>query len=351
LPLLLEWKRLIAEGKLLGPRLLVSGPAVEGAWWLDEAIEYVSQDTSTYLKQLFAMSPRYRLGSPAEARTAVDSLIRMGVDLIKFRNLRGDEVRALASAARQRGIPLVGHAPDGISLAEAADSGIRSIEHAETISERLKDLDQAARLAQFEAVARAGTALTPTLVMNVGFRLTSDSAVTAILGDTLDRLDPRRRYVPGSFLLAWRWALKDKRAAASVDWVASHRRQVEDLRLARQAGVPLLVGADAGDLLVYPGISVHEELALLVDQVGLSPLEALRGATIYPARNMGLADSIGRIATGQVADLLLLGADPLAEIRNTRRIEAVVLAGRPLLRQDLDSLLARAERWARASRR
>ena len=252
LPELLDWKRRIRDGSLIGPRLLVSGPVLEGAWWLDGALREIARDTTLAKFGVLEKSPRYRLASPRDARVAVDSLIRLGVDLIKFRNLRGDEFRAIASAARQRGIPLVGHAPGDVSIGEAADSGIRSIEHAEGVTESLGDAGDAERRAQFARLARAGTAITPTLVVNVGFRLTPDSVAAAIIADSLGRLDPRRRYVPRSIVEAWRFALDGKRLDRPADWPASHQKQLADLRLAHQAGVPLLVGADAGDLLVFP---------------------------------------------------------------------------------------------------
>jgi imidazolonepropionase-like amidohydrolase len=121
------------------------------------------------------------------------------------------------------------------------------------------------------------------------------------------------------------------------------------MQLAHKLGVPLLVGTDLGVTLVYPGFSVHDELRLLVDEVKLSTLDALRAATINPARNMGLADTVRGITAGQRADLVLLDADPLRDIRNAARIQAVVLNGRVLSRAEIDSLLVTAERLARAS--
>lgn len=122
------------------------------------------------------------------------------------------------------------------------------------------------------------------------------------------------------------------------------------MQRAHQVGVSLLVGTDLGVSLVYPGFSMHEELRLLVNEVQLSPLEALRAATVNPARNMGLADTAGGITAGHRADLVLLDADPLRDIRTIARIRAVVLNGRLLSRADLDALLVTAERMARASR-
>ncbi len=94
--------------------------------------------------------------------------------------------------------------------------------------------------------------------------------------------------------------------------------------------------------LVYPGFALHDELELLV-AAGMTTAEALRAATIGPAKFLGLAEESGSIAVGQRADLVLLDADPLGDISNVRRIRAVVLAGRLLRRADLDALLRKGD--------
>ena len=96
-------------------------------------------------------------------------------------------------------------------------------------------------------------------------------------------------------LTAWKFGLDTKKLDGPNDWAASHRRQLADLRLAREAGVSILVATDLGVSLIYPGFTVHEELRFLVEQGGLSPLEALRGATVYPARSLSVAGSVGTI--------------------------------------------------------
>ncbi len=115
--------------------------------------------------------------------------------------------------------------------------------------------------------------------------------------------------------------------------------QLENTRLLHQAGVVLLAATDVGIPMLVPGLSLHEELALLVD-AGLTPLEALRTATVNPATILGRAHSLGTIEAGKLADLVLLDANPLADIVHTRRIRAVVADGRLYRRADIDRLLA-----------
>jgi imidazolonepropionase-like amidohydrolase len=340
------WKAQIAAGTLVGPRLFTAGPTLEGAWWLDAVLRILATDSALRGFPLMELSPRYRLGSAADARAAVDAIVALGVDIIKFRNLRGDEFRAVAAEAKRHKLPLVGHAPRDVSLGEAAALGMRSIEHAETVMLTLDSADVRQRRAQLVQVASSGATVTPTLVSDVAYRQTSDAAARAILGDAQGRLDGRRKYVSPSLIEAWTFALASKKYDPPTDWAESHHRQVADTQRARDAGVSLMVGTDLGVPFVYPGFSVHDELRLLVDEVRLSPIDALRGATIIPSRNMRLADCCGQMAPGQRADLVLLDANPLQDIRNTTRIRAVLLNGRYLDRTALDALLATAQRTA-----
>jgi predicted amidohydrolase YtcJ len=119
--------------------------------------------------------------------------------------------------------------------------------------------------------------------------------------------------------------------------------ELENVRLLKEAGVVLLAGSDVGVPLQVPGVSLHVELGRLVE-AGLTPLEALQTATLNPARVLGMADSLGTVEPGKLADLVLLDANPLEDIRNTQKIRAVVADGRLSRRADLDQLLAGVER-------
>ena len=105
-----------------------------------------------------------------------------------------------------------------------------------------------------------------------------------------------------------------------------------------KAQLPILAGTDSGDVYCVPGFSLHEELALLVD-AGLTPRDALRAATTGPAEYLGLTDSLGSIVEGKIADFVLLEANPLEDIRSTRRIRAVVRNGRLYNRAELNEML------------
>src|SRR5215467_646776 len=114
-----------------------------------------------------------------------------------------------------------------------------------------------------------------------------------------------------------------------------------------RAGVPMLAGTDVGNAFCFPGFSLHDELALLVES-GLTPLAALQAATRNPAIFMDATDRYGSVAKGKIADLVLLDADPLQNIHNTRKISEVFLDGKEFNRTALDEILETAEKEATA---
>ncbi|HVH87354.1 MAG TPA: amidohydrolase family protein [Terriglobales bacterium] len=131
------------------------------------------------------------------------------------------------------------------------------------------------------------------------------------------------------------------------EYVAGRKRAFEEAlhmtRAAHKAGVPFLAGTDSGGVpYLYYGFSLHDELALLV-QADFTPMEALQAAALKPAQFLGIADQLGTITEGKQADLVLLEANPLDDIRNTRRIHAVVVRGHYLDRAALDALLNQAK--------
>ena len=134
----------------------------------------------------------------------------------------------------------------------------------------------------------------------------------------------------------------------SPETVAGLKRRYKQatglVRAMHQAGVPFLAGTDTpGVPYVFPGFSLHDELALLVAEGGFTPLEALQAATRDPARFLGREKDLGTVEPGKVADLVLLDADPLADIHNTTKIAAVMVNGKLLPRNELDKMLAEVE--------
>ena len=156
--------------------------------------------------------------------------------------------------------------------------------------------------------------------------------------------DPRVKYLPASMRPAWLQQLATYNNRSPEQQAT--RKKMWEKRLSitagmAKAGVPLLAGTDVAAVRLFSGFSLHDELAFFV-QAGLSPGEALRTATYNPAKFLGQLERFGTIEKGKVADLVLLDANPLEDIHNTQKIQAVVLNGRYLDRHALDKLLADA---------
>lgn len=331
---LLRWRGEIAAGRLPGPRIIVPGPVVESPQWLAMLRDRAGDlpGAAGLLRQ------RTGVGTAEDARRAVDSAAALGVDFIKIRNSASRESYfALAREARRRGLPLAGHAPQPVGPGEASDSGHASFEHA--FLPALDGMTPADRAALFRRFRANGTAVTPTLIAGRNHRLLPDSVVAAALADSLGVRDARRRYLPPRLLAKWREERELVTRDRPRDWAALHRSHLRDVREMQREGVRILAGTDVGVQLVYPGWGLHEELELLVREAGLTPAEALRSATLAPAEFLGLQRALGTVEVGKLADLVLLDADPLADIRNTRRIRAVVVNGRLHDRAALDAML------------
>ncbi len=183
----------------------------------------------------------------------------------------------------------------------------------------------------------------PTLVTFTASAFASDSTLRRALDDSLGRIIPARRYLSRYLVDDWREQFLEREPetiALFRQVFASHVRNVQEMR---EAGVRIMAGSDVAVIGVYPGVTLIEELELFVDSISMSPGEALAAATREPAEFLGLADSVGTIETGKVADLLLVDADPLADVGNLRRVRAVVRAGRLFDRAALDALLAEVD--------
>ena len=348
-------KRQLAEGSRRGPpRFFSAGPAVDGDPPLGGSKKVVVR-------------------TAAEARAVVEQLASHGADLIKvYENVSREAYFAIIDEARRRKIPVDGHIPFRVTPEEAVAAGQRTLEHPEALaagcsteaddererfagvladydgppgSEKLllmqiqhyralyDSRDPAACASAFETYRHNGVAVTADLLVYHHI-VHADQ----ILSDTA-----RLRLVPEAVRRNWAHRL-DSETTRELQSILRPipPLELENVRLANKAGVVLLAATDVDIPMGVPGLSLHEELVRLVE-AGLTPLEALQAATLNPARVLGLADSLGRIEPGKLADLVLLDANPLENIRNTQKIGAVVADGQLYRRADLDRLLAEVE--------
>jgi imidazolonepropionase-like amidohydrolase len=303
----------IAGGGLTAPRIVAAGAVLDGPEPVDPSISL-------------------RVSTPAEARAAVDSLDRAGADFVKVYTLMPPDLfQAAAARARELGMPVAGHVPGEVDPRDAARAGMRTMEHMRAeLGGYCTRATQPACDSIVPVLRERGVWQTPTLLPR-WFRGHMDS---------VDLSDPRLAGLPPVVRDYWLAEHGQKLAQRSADdWRRLRGEHDEERWLAgylQQSGLALLAGSDAGVPFVHPGGGLHEELAMLVE-AGLTPMQALQAATRNAAQALA-ADSLGTLEPGKVADVVLLAANPLDDIRNTRRVVAVVLGGRVLDRAALDAM-------------
>lgn len=332
LDLLDGWRARIERGELIGPRIFRAGPTVDGP---KPGVPF-----------------RLTVTNAEEGSAAVTRLRELGVDFIKIHNaVPRDAFFALAAEAQRQGFPFAGHVPMTVEPAEAAEAGQHSVEHIVTLIEGTFSARFPNETAAFEAMpqwledevpalartfAKHGTWFVPTIVAY---------ELRARRGDLADHPDPRSRYATPPLKRYWDEAFPASPRDRDPETRARRARFVEIgqgmIRRMHEAGVSIAVGSDLAGRDVLPGFSVHDEIALLVAS-GLTPMEALRAGTSEAARLLSASDTLGIIAPGKAADLVLLDGDPLADVKNVGRISAVILRGKLLERADLDRLLEAA---------
>jgi imidazolonepropionase-like amidohydrolase len=343
-------RRQLAEGDLRGPpRFLTTGPSLDGDPPLGSNPVVVR--------------------TAAEARAAVEHLSSNGADAVKvYENLSREAYFAIVDEARRRKIPVDGHVPFRVTPHEAAHAGQRTVEHPDALAAGCSTTAEAERK-RFENVLADYASLPEDekfLAMFRHVRALYDSRDPAACASAIDAYrrsgvavtadlvayhhvvhaeqvlsdSTRMRLVPQAIRRNWERALDSE---TTREFQAILRPivplELANVRLVHEAGVLLLAATDVGVPFQVPGISLHVELERLVE-AGLSPHKALQTATLNPARVLKMTDSLGTIEPRKLADLVLLDANPLEDIRNTQKIRAVVADGRLYRRADLDRLLA-----------
>jgi hypothetical protein len=293
----------------------------------------------------------------------------VGVDFIKVHNFVPRAAYfAIAAEAAKRGMPFVGHTPDVISALEASDNHQKSIEHLTGVllacstnemqlrTELIKgtiDSDAATavhvrRQIEIKSLESYGIAKASRLLDHFKHNDTWQVPTLVFLreAESPDNSDAREdltKYIPRSMreaVKAYKETMTKRLTPADITGgKIVFQKQLQLVNAMKRTGVQLLAGTD---LVLYPGFTLHDELRLLV-QAGLTPMQALQTATRNPAKFFGLQDSLGSIQEGKLADLILLEADPLKDIGNTRKIVAVVLNGRLVTKSALDAMLSNAE--------
>jgi imidazolonepropionase-like amidohydrolase len=341
-----ELRKRIEEGELLGPRIVAAGPLVDG-------------QNPMFPELSIAVS------NETEARQVVEDLQSGGADFIKVYSLLPRAAYfALADEAKRRIIPFAGHVPESVSALEASDAGQRSIEHLSGVRLACSTSETELRQELSEARAKSDASLLYRALRRIYAKsketyseekaealfarfVANDTwqVPTLVVARFVAQINTNPEQNP-SLALRSREGLKNDPCvkdltADEFESASTATQNALDLVSAmRRAGVKFMAGTDAPNPFVVPGRSLHDELELLV-QAGFTPLEALQCATRNPAEYLGRLDMIGTVEEGKFADLVLLDANPLEDISNTRKIWAVIVNGKILLRPQLDEMLLR----------
>jgi imidazolonepropionase-like amidohydrolase len=332
---LTKWRREIAANTLVGPRIVASGPYLEGG---DVPIPHILTRT------------------PEEGAAGVDSLVKLGVDFIKVHGqLTRPTYFAIARRAREKGIPFAGHVSQAVGSADASDSGQKSIEHMLAIPAPCTPAESVALKPRFTVQSAVGRCSSRDLAPLYERFVRNGTWVTPTFTAAYEVSAWPSRVVPGDSLAHYLPAALKKFVAEifpmpdsippGADSVgrAMFAKRLAQAATMRAAGVHIMTGTDAPLRNSPPGFGLHEELTLLV-RGGMSPFDAIRAATIEPARYLGMLDSAGTIASGKLADLVLLNGNPLRDISQTRRIAAVVANGRLIDAAERARLIANASK-------
>ncbi|MPZ21559.1 MAG: amidohydrolase family protein [Luteitalea sp.] len=327
------WRAQIEAGALVGPRIKTAGPMLESPANVERMKQ---QQTIEPIDRL-----RVSVGGPNEAREVVNRLAAAGADLIKVRTTQNPSTfRAIADAAKRQGLPLAAHpfAPPE----DLRQDAVRSIEHFVAYPP-LNDRTAVQRRALFANLAHAGLFMSTTLAnVDQSLLVPHDESVRR-LQDRKGMLDSRRKYACGYLVEDWREQVDEKKDEPIGPFRVLLPGFFRDLRELRDARVRFLAGTDVGVAFMYPGFSLHDELEILVRRVGFRPMEALRIATRHAPMFFGIDRTMGCVEPGHVADLVLLDANPLSDIVNTRKIRGVMTTGHWFDRAALDRLLSGVE--------
>lgn len=351
---IVPWRDSVRRNELLGPRAFVSGPLIDGPPPATEGDILVT--------------------TPEEGRKAVKSLAEKGVDFIKvYEMLRPDVFAAIVDEAKKHHLPVAGHLPMSVDARVASDMGMTSFEHLRNVEFACSTKEELLRKERIAALnkginsngralrgqilsAQRVTALetqntslcdafiailkknktwqTPTLFLD-------EAPLTFFDANRMARVRGYEEYVNKDYKEWWKNQTAGFQNAPETvrnnptSYALWQRSFV--LRL-QNAGVKLLAGSDSPNLLTPTGFGLYEEL-LALKNAGLSNLEVLQTATINPARHLNVQNSLGTVAKGKIADIVLLNKNPLDNIENLNTIDGVFVNGVFLDRNALNSML------------
>jgi len=350
-PSVIQWKHQINNNELLGPTIFTSGPKLEG------------------IKSIWPGD--LEIGTEAELQLALDSLKKLKVDFVKITDntLAPDLFLKSIIAARKRGWKVTGHIPSSLPVSSFVQAGLSAIEHIGYLQRAASDKEDSitqlrasgkinskeanelylnsfnkdTAISKFKTIAQMGTAVVPTI--NGSYKI-------AYLDQIDYTQDAYLKYLGPALKRTYQWRVQ-RAANDNEEAIVFRHKNFEAaahlLPLLYESGVTILAGTDAGYLnsYNYPGLGMHEELAMFV-KYGLTPQQALACSIINGPAFFNLEKEYGAVSKNKKADLLLLNSNPLVLIQNTQDIFGVIRKGVYLNRKGLDTILSKTSKAVQA---
>ncbi|WP_273565327.1 amidohydrolase family protein [Maribacter halichondriae] len=353
-----KWKDASLANPTEAPRVMIAGPLLDGTPNVYDGRDPGHPPLSV------------RLGSESEIEKKVNELDSLGIDFLKaYEMLSIEQFMTIMRLAKEKGLKVTGHIPLSMDVISASNAGLNSMEHIrnvefsfasnadELLLERRKILEneehyegaalrtQIHQMQRIKAIdnydEKKASEVLEILAKNDTWQIPTLTLAKAYSTRYFADADWQESFnaLPDTIATAW----ENEIGIIMKEPVPSSGHQYSKWFLnivgkMHQADIPIMAGTDSPIFFLTPGRSLHQELALLVE-VGLTPLEAIKTATINPAKYFDLDNEIGHIEENMWADMVVLDANPLENIANTRRISAVIKQGKFLDRKALDKLL------------
>lgn len=344
----LQWREQINQGTLIGPTIYTSGPKLEGKdsiWPGDLEVE-----------------------TSAEMHAAIDKLEAMNVDFIKITDsaLTPQLYLQAVKEVKKRGYQISGHIPFSLSVTDVSNAGLDAIEHMtymlkaaadneQEISAKVKSgilsyssalpiitehVDKATAMKKYRVLAKNNTAVVPTLI---------GGQITAYIDENDHQQDEYLNYLGKGLKATYQWRVDRANKDTPEQITQRKERFIKTAKLlpwVQQAGVSIIAGTDAGFLnsYIYPGLSLHQELAIFSDY-GLTPLQTLQSATIAGPKFLGKTQQFTSLEVDKVADIIILARNPLVDIRNTQSLQGVISHNRYYNKKALEHLKLQAKQF------
>lgn len=355
-----KWRKKSLANPTTSPRVMMAGPLLDGNPNVYDGSDPGHPELSVGLNTV------------EDVIKKVNELDGLGVDFLKaYEMLSPEQFKMITQLAKEKGLKVTGHVPLSMDVISASNAGLNSMEHLRNLelscasnadelllqrqqllikdkselggvlrskihqqqrSIAIKNFDSKKADEILAVLAKNETWQIPTLTLSTSFASRHFESPNWQDGF---------KYLPTSLEKDWKASIEEIKSTEVSDFDIEYAQWMLDMtRRIHDAGIEIMAGTDCPIFFLTPGQSLHKELERLVS-AGLSPIEAIKSATLNPAQYFNLENELGMIQTNYWADLVILDANPLEDITNTTKINAVIKEGNLISRDELDQILAR----------